>query len=168
MSIFSSSSSSSPQPSGKEGGVNDFNRRKSDQAGLSIIGKDMVITGDLETEGVIKVEGRVRGTIRAASQVLVAQGATIEGDLHTREAVLGGIVKGTIHASERVEVQGTAAIEGDIHTTRILVVEGGQVNGEIKMGEAAKARVEGLRKPTSTGGNGSSVPAPTAVAAAGR
>ena len=146
--------------------MTELNRRKSDQAGLSIIGKDMVITGDLETEGVIKVEGRVRGTIRAGSQVLVAQGATIEGDLHTREAVVGGAIHGSIHATERVEVQGTAAIEGDIHTTRILVVEGGQVNGEIKMGEAAKARVEAPRKASSNGG--SSVPGPTAVAAAGR
>lgn len=146
MSIFSSTPSS-PSAPGKEGGVTELNRRKSDQAGLSIIGKDMVITGDLETEGVIKIEGRVRGTIRAASQVLVAQGATIEGDLHTREAVVGGAVHGTIHATERVEVQATAAIEGDIHTTRILVVEGGQVNGEIKMGEAAKARLEAPRKP---------------------
>jgi cytoskeletal protein CcmA (bactofilin family) len=40
-----------------------------------------------------------------------------------------------------VEVQATAVIAGDIHTTRILVVEGGQVNGEIKMGEAAERRM---------------------------
>ena len=42
---------------------------------------------------------------------------------------------------ERVEVQATAQIEGDILTARILVVEGGQVNGEIKMGEAAERRL---------------------------
>jgi cytoskeletal protein CcmA (bactofilin family) len=83
----------------------------------------------------------VRGTIKAATQVLVSPGATIDGDIHTREAVLGGQVRGTIHADERVEVQATAVIVGDIHTTRILVVEGGQVNGEIKMGEAAERRM---------------------------
>src|SRR5690606_41406163 len=116
-------------------------RRRGEPTAVSIIGKDMTITGDLETEGVIKVEGAVRGTIRAATQVLVSPGATIDGDLHTREAVVGGTVRGTIHAEERVEAQATAVIAGDIHTTRILVVEGGQVNGESKMGEAAERRM---------------------------
>lgn len=133
MAIFSSTppSGSPPEPS----------RRRGEPTAVSIIGKDMTITGDLETEGVIKVEGAVRGTIRAGTQVLISPGATIDGDLHTREAVVGGQVRGTIHAEERVEVQSTAVIAGDIHTTRILVVEGGQVNGEIKMGEAAERRM---------------------------
>jgi cytoskeletal protein CcmA (bactofilin family) len=135
MAIFSSSTPA------REGGAPEPQRRRGEPTAVSIIGKDMTITGDLETEGVIKVEGAVRGTIRAATQVLVSPGATIDGDLHTREAVVGGTVRGTIHAEERVEVQATAVIAGDIHTTRILVVEGGQVNGEIKMGEAAERRM---------------------------
>jgi cytoskeletal protein CcmA (bactofilin family) len=135
MAIFSSSTP------GREGAAPEPQRRRGEPTAVSIIGKDMTITGDLETEGVIKIEGAVRGTIRAGTQVLVSPGATIDGDLHTREAVVGGQVRGTIHADERVEVQATAVIAGDIHTTRILVVEGGQVNGEIKMGEAAERRL---------------------------
>ena len=135
MAIFSSSTPA------REGAAPEPQRRRGEPTAVSIIGKDMTITGDLETEGVIKVEGAVRGTIRAATQVLVSPGASIDGDIHTRVAVVGGQVRGTIHADERVEVQATAVIAGDIHTTRILVVEGGQVNGEIKMGEAAERRV---------------------------
>jgi cytoskeletal protein CcmA (bactofilin family) len=135
MAIFSSSTTT------RDGAPVEPQRRRGEPTAVSIIGKDMTITGDLETEGVIKVEGAVRGTIRAATQVLISPGATIDGDLHTREAVIGGQVRGTIHAGERVEVQSTAVIAGDIHTTRILVVEGGQVNGEIKMGDAAERRI---------------------------
>ena len=135
MAIFSSNSARGDTP------LPEPSRRRGEPAAISIIGKDMAITGDLETEGVIKIEGTVRGAIRAGTQILVAQGATIEGDLHTREAVIGGVVHGTIHAQERIEVQATAQIEGDILTARILVVEGGQVNGEIKMGEAAERRL---------------------------
>lgn len=147
MAIFSSSTPA------REGGAPEPQRRRGEPTAVSIIGKDMTITGDLETEGVIKVEGSVRGTIRAGTQVLVSPGATIDGDLHTREAVVGGAVRGTIHAEERVEVQATAVIAGDIHTTRILVVEGGQVNGEIKMGEAAERRM------ASPAGNDEQLPA---------
>ncbi|MFL5461864.1 MAG: polymer-forming cytoskeletal protein, partial [Gemmatimonadales bacterium] len=84
---------------------NELKRRKSDQIPFSIIASDMTVIGDLETEGVVRIEGRVRGTVRVGSQVLVASGAVIEGDLHTQEAVVAGQVSGAIHARERVELQ---------------------------------------------------------------
>ena len=75
---------------------NELRRRRTDQIAFSIIASDMTVIGDLETEGVVRVEGRVRGTVRAAAQVLVAAGAVIEGDLHTQEAVVAGQVSGAI------------------------------------------------------------------------
>lgn len=108
-------------------------RRRADQHGLSIVAPDLVVTGDLESGGVVKVEGRVAGMVRAGQQVLVAQGAVIDGDLHTREAVVGGTVHGSIHASERVEVQPHAVVEGDITTRNLLIQEGGRVNGVVTM-----------------------------------
>ncbi|MGH7628605.1 MAG: bactofilin family protein [Gemmatimonadales bacterium] len=130
MSLFSPS-----HPRDEQG--NELRRRKSDQMPFSIIAKDMSIVGDLETEGVVRIEGRIRGTVRAASQVLIGQGAQVEGDLHTREAVVGGDVVGSIHAIERVELQATASVTGNIHTPRIAVMEGGKVSGEVRIQEPA-------------------------------
>lgn len=110
------------------------NRRRSDHITLSIIAKDLTVVGDLTSEGVVKIEGTVEGVIRAATQVLVAPGAVVRGDLHTAEAVIGGRIEGTVHATDRVEVQSTAAIHGDVLTRRIVVLEGGTVNGSVKMG----------------------------------
>lgn len=112
---------------------NELRRRRSDQMPFSIVAKDMTIVGDLETEGLIRIEGRVRGTVRAGSQVLIGQGAQVEGDLHTKEAVVGGEVVGSIHASERVELQPTATVTGNIITPRIAVMEGGKVTGEVRI-----------------------------------
>ena len=116
---------------------NELRRRKTDQIPFSIIASDMTVIGDLETEGVVRVEGRVRGTVRVGAQVLVSQGAVIEGDLHTQEAVIAGQVSGAIHARERVELLATAMVAGDILTPRISIIEGAQVTGEVKM-DAAK------------------------------
>lgn len=110
-----------------------FNRRKGDGVPLSIIARDMTVTGDMQTEGVVKVEGRVHGTIRATSQVIISPGATIEGDVFTNEAVIAGEIQGTIRAAERVELQASALIRGDIYTPRISVLEGGRVSGEVNM-----------------------------------
>jgi cytoskeletal protein CcmA (bactofilin family) len=112
---------------------NELRRRKTDQIPFSIIASDMTVIGDLETEGVVRIEGRVKGTVRGGSQVLVASGAVIEGDLHTQEAVIAGQVSGGIRATDRVELQGSAVVTGDIHTPRIAIVEGAKVTGEVKM-----------------------------------
>jgi hypothetical protein len=60
---------------------NELKRRRTDQVPFSIIASDMTVVGDLETEGVVRIEGRVKGAVRVGSQILVTQGAVIEGDL---------------------------------------------------------------------------------------
>src|SRR6476620_10535079 len=115
---------------------NELKRRRTDQIPFSIIASDMTVIGDLETEGVVRIEGRVKGTVRVGAQVLVSAGAVIEGDLHTQEAIIAGQVSGAIHARERVELQATAMVAGDILTPRISIVEGGRVSGEVKMDAA--------------------------------
>jgi cytoskeletal protein CcmA (bactofilin family) len=104
---------------------------------LSIVASDLTVTGELKTEGVVKIDGVVEGNIRAARQVLVSKGGVVKGDVHTKEAIVGGRVNGAIHATERVEVQSTATVQGDIVTQRILVHEGGEVNGSVRMGDPA-------------------------------
>ena len=104
------------------------------ETALTIIAAGTRVTGEIESDGVVKVEGTVVGSVRAERQVLVASGGVIEGDVHTREAVIGGEVRGSVFADERVEVQATSVIQGDIITQRILVQEGGEVNGHLKMG----------------------------------
>lgn len=106
---------------------------------LSLIGAGMKVIGDIDTTGVVKVEGTVEGCIRNARQVLLGRQGEITGDIHARDVVLGGRVSGTIYASERVEVQGTASVFGDIQTKSIVVLEGARVNGAVKMDSGAAA-----------------------------
>jgi cytoskeletal protein CcmA (bactofilin family) len=106
---------------------------------LSIIAAGTRIDGDIETDGVIRIEGTVEGSIRAGRQVLVGRQGTIVGDIVTREAVIGGRVEGTISATERLEVQSTSFIVGDIITRSIAVVEGGKINGTVRIADARES-----------------------------
>lgn len=103
-------------------------------AGLSIIAAGMQVVGDIVAEGIVKVEGAVRGNLRVGRQVLVAKGGLVEGDIQTREAIIGGEVRGAISASQRVEVQPASVVHGDLTTPMLLVQEGGEVNGVLRMG----------------------------------
>lgn len=102
---------------------------------LSVIGVGMTIRGDVETAGVVKVEGTVEGHVTAGTQALVARGGVVKGDIETGEAIIGGTVAGAVHAADRVEIQSGAAVQGDITTRRIAVAEGATLNGQVRMGE---------------------------------
>src|SRR5437763_9286573 len=107
------------------------------EAGLSIIGTWMRVGRDITADGVVKIEGTVVGTVRAGRQVLVGKGGEVEGDVISREAIIGGEVRGSIRAEERIEIQSTSVVHGDVAAKRLLVQEGGEINGVVRMGEAA-------------------------------
>lgn len=102
---------------------------------ISIIGPGMRVIGDCETEGTIRVEGVVQGTVRAAKAVVVGKDGSVQGDVLTQDAVIGGRVVGTVVAESRLELQATCIIEGEIRARRIKLDEGGRVNGTIQTGE---------------------------------
>jgi cytoskeletal protein CcmA (bactofilin family) len=112
-------------------------QRADSEAALSIIGTGMRVVGDITAEGVVKIEGTVVGTIRAGRQVLVAKGGEVEGDVIAREAIIGGEVRGTVVAQERAEIQSSSVVHGDVTCKRLLVQEGGEINGVVRMGESA-------------------------------
>ncbi len=126
MGIFSNGATTEGAPSAPT-------RRRTDGHALSIVAQDMTVTGDLAAEGVVRVEGRVNGNISAGMQVLLSEGGLVEGDIKTKEAVLGGEVRGTVTAEERIEVQATASVHGDLVAPKLLIQEGGRLNGAIRM-----------------------------------
>jgi cytoskeletal protein CcmA (bactofilin family) len=126
-------------------------RPRGGESGLTIIAAGTRVTGDVESDGVVKVEGQVVGAVRAERQVLVARGGRVEGDVVSNDAVLGGEVHGSVSARDRVEVQPGAVVHGDIVTARLIVQEGGEVDGTVKMADG---------KPTHSSGNQSPAPAP--------
>jgi cytoskeletal protein CcmA (bactofilin family) len=83
-------------------------------SGLSIVGK---ITG----QGALTVFGRVEGEVRA-SNVVIAEGAEMLGDVVAEELTVGGHVKGTIHAN-RVRLNGSGVVEGDIFHRTLAIEE---------------------------------------------
>lgn len=116
---------------------------------ISIIGPGMTVVGDCETDGTLRVEGRVEGTIRAGKAIVVGKDGEVDGKIFTQDAVLAGRITGTIHAASRLEVQATARIDAEVRARRMQLEEGAELNGALTMGEKAVAN-PGV-KPVPTG-----------------
>jgi cytoskeletal protein CcmA (bactofilin family) len=102
-------------------------------SGYSLLDAQLALSGDLDTSGSLRIDGKLDGSIRRADTVVLGVGASMSGDVHAREVVIGGTLTGNVHATERVELQATAIVTGDILTQTILVQEGGVVNGRVLM-----------------------------------
>jgi cytoskeletal protein CcmA (bactofilin family) len=102
-------------------------------SGYSLFDSQLTVTGDIDTEGSIRIDGRLIGSIRRADVVVLGVGAVMDGNVNAREVVIGGTLNGNVHASERVELQPTAIVTGDVSTQVVLIQEGGVVNGRVDM-----------------------------------
>jgi cytoskeletal protein CcmA (bactofilin family) len=104
---------------------------------LSIISAGTTVSGDIECSGVLKVEGRIEGSVTRARQVMLAKEGAIHGDVTANEIVVGGVIDGAVTAGERLELQTTAVVNGEIATRSIVVMEGARINGGVRMTELA-------------------------------
>jgi cytoskeletal protein CcmA (bactofilin family) len=103
---------------------------------ISIIGPGMRVVGDCETDGTIRIEGIVEGSVRAGKAVVVGKDGVVSGDIATQDAVISGTVNGTVVADSRLEIQATSRIEGDVRARRLQLEEGAIFNGTVHMGES--------------------------------
>jgi cytoskeletal protein CcmA (bactofilin family) len=97
----------------------------------------MKVVGDCVTDGTLRIDGTVEGSVRAGKAVVIGKDSLVTGDINTQDAVIGGRVQGRIFAESRLELQSTCVIEGEVYARRIKLEEGGQVFGTVQMGETA-------------------------------
>jgi cytoskeletal protein CcmA (bactofilin family) len=112
----------------------------------SCISSSMTVLGKIVGDGVLKIYGRVEGELQAAN-IMIFEGAQVEGNIAAQDLTVGGHVKGTIHAG-RVKLNGTAVVEGDIFHQSLSIEDNARFEGS--------SRREGADAPSSIEGNGSS------------
>ena len=107
---------------------------------VSIVGPGMKVVGDCSSDGTIRIEGQVEGSVKAAKSVVIGKEGVVLGDVVTQDAIVAGRVNGSVSAESRVELQATCRVEGDIRSRRIKLDEGGQVDGQLHMGGRSQDR----------------------------
>jgi cytoskeletal protein CcmA (bactofilin family) len=98
------------------------------KAGIgSCIGSGMSIVGNIECNGPAQVFGRIQGELHA-SDLLIGEGAQVEGSVIAQDVTVCGRVKGTIRAV-RVKLQDGGAVEGDIFHRSLSIDENSLFEG---------------------------------------
>jgi cytoskeletal protein CcmA (bactofilin family) len=121
---------------------------------VSCIGAGMSIVGNVECSGSAQVFGRIEGELRA-SELMIGEGAHIQGCVIAQEVTVSGTVKGTIRAV-RVILQG-GTVEGDIFNRSLSIDESSVFEGASRRDEnPTERRTEGAaERASSSAANGS-------------
>lgn len=113
-----------------------FKRREKHDIGRidTLIGSNASIQGDIDFSGGLHVDGRVAGSVRAASDkgaVSVSEDGVIEGSVAAPQVVLNGRVHGDIYGSDRVVLGSKAKVHGNVYYGVIEMALGAQISGKL-------------------------------------
>ncbi|MEI6539774.1 MAG: polymer-forming cytoskeletal protein [Planctomycetota bacterium] len=100
---------------------------------ISSIGAGMTIIGQVVSEGVVNVFGRIEGELRA-SVAFIGDAAHFEGNIVAQELSIRGHIKGTIYAT-RVKLESSAVVQGDIFHRSLSIEENAQFEGSSRRQE---------------------------------
>lgn len=106
------------------------------QSQESVIGKSIVIKGEIAASGPLYVYGKVEGLINApAHRVTVGENGKVKADVSAREIVILGSVRGNLDGGYRVEIRGNGSLAGNLTADRLSVEEGAILQGSIEVRE---------------------------------
>jgi cytoskeletal protein CcmA (bactofilin family) len=109
-------------------------RTENNNSVVNIIGQGTSINGDINSNGDIRVDGTLKGSINTEGKVVLGKEGVVEGDVICQNADISGIIKAKITVSNLLSLKETAKLKGDIVTNKLSIEPGAEFTGSCSMG----------------------------------
>lgn len=100
-----------------------------DKRQMSVIGADIIITGNIEASVDLQIEGRVVGDVRCATLIL-GESSSIKGRIFATRVKVSGSVDGAVDARD-LAIEATGSVSGEISYQRLRISNGGAIEGTL-------------------------------------
>lgn len=98
----------------------------------TIIGPNCRMTGTLQSDGGIRVEGVFEGNLQTTGNLVISESATVIAEIQAYNVSISGSVKGNVTAN-KVEITETGKVWGDLSINSLLLHEGAYLKGSTNM-----------------------------------
>lgn len=99
----------------------------------SLVSRPVVIEGEISGEENLHVDGRVKGIIRLAGDLVVGSAGVVEAEVDARNVVIQGSVSGKVVARRQLEVQSSGRFNGECTAASYEIREGAVFEGISRM-----------------------------------
>ncbi|HZP40063.1 MAG TPA: polymer-forming cytoskeletal protein [Candidatus Binatia bacterium] len=103
------------------------------------LGPDAEVTGKLAFVSPTRIEGKLKGEVRASELLVIGPEAVVQATVRAEKLVVLGEVRGEVQGASRVEICSGGRLFGDVETRCLVIEEGGTFEGHSRMGERAAA-----------------------------
>jgi cytoskeletal protein CcmA (bactofilin family) len=103
----------------------------------TVIAPSVRVEGDFVSQGNVRIEGAVSGSISTEKDLFVGEGAKITANVSARNATISGEQHGNLRIAERLELTSTARVYGDIQAKVLTVSPGAAMKGQLVIGSEA-------------------------------
>jgi cytoskeletal protein CcmA (bactofilin family) len=116
----------------------------SSSCGLSaFIDQGSEFEGKLSFKDTVRIDGRFSGEISSENTLIVGETGEIHATIRSKIVAVSGSVSGDIIAGTKVVLHKTASVHGNIETGSLVVEDGAEIDGQIKMGKGANLKAVG-------------------------
>lgn len=118
------------------------NMSNNESPARNIIGNGTVIKGEVESNGDIRIDGKVEGILKSNGKIVLGQNGTIEGEIFCKQADLSGKVHGKLFVEELTSMKSTSRVEGELNTKQLYIEIGAIFTGKCEMGKSETPKAE--------------------------
>ena len=108
---------------------------------INLIGAGTEITGDVNSNGDIRIDGSLTGNLKTAGKVVIGETGKVNGEIVCKNSEVLGEVNGKIKVEELLSLKATSKIFGDIETKKLAIEPGSRFTGNCKMGNESLKNV---------------------------
>ncbi len=106
----------------------------------SILGSDLIITGDIKTDGDVQIDGRLDGNIKAGIVTIGEQGA-VNGKITAGSVHVRGKITGKVDAKS-IDLAETANVQADLVQDQLMIANGAFFDGKCTRKTAAPTPIK--------------------------
>jgi len=117
-----------------------FNKEKNTTSAERVNGKSATLisagttlTGDLQSEGDLRVDGTIKGNVTSSAKVIIGATGFVEGLVVGQQADIAGKVSGNIEVKELLQLREQCVVEGNIAAGKLQIEPTATFNGQCKM-----------------------------------
>jgi len=108
---------------------------ETDNATINLISLGTDITGDIISNGDIRIDGSLKGSLNTKGKVVIGPTGKITGEVICKNSEVSGVVEGKITVSQLLNLKASSKILGDIVTSKLSIEPGAKFSGNCKMSD---------------------------------